>query len=343
MAGLGAAPQATAQRRGPKQNQGLGVGGGGGGNNRNKPKNRQGGGAGAGLDRGLYGDDAQGEAAGNQAPDAYIRNMLTQSGVLRGTGTTYDTWADDQLQKNILDKYNAAVGLNQGLSIADFMKQTYGAGYGGKKGKDFTAGNFAGSEGTAADWDKYQSDTETDTWLNNKLAGGGGFAAGGGNQDFQAWFGKQFAPQLAQGWEAAKAAQMQAGGGTAGAPASGTGSQTTLPNGASGDFGGDPMKRKAWMRDQGINGRLNQMNKNKRGDIKSQYQDYQSAFGGGGTGAAPGTPGSSTTGANAPMSMSEYMNGRDVTAEARAAYLLRPNTQRTPSSTGLGGRYSWWE
>jgi hypothetical protein len=322
-----------------------GGGGGGGGGGKRKAGGGLGagggGGANAGQDLGLYGGEA-GKAAANAEPEQFIRNVLTQSGVLRGTGTSYDTWADEQLQKNILDAYNAAGGLSQGLDIQDFVRNTYGAGYGGKKGTEFTAGNFGGAQGTAADWDKYQSNTETDTWLNNKLAQGGGFIGGGGNQDFQAWFGQQFAPQIGQQWEAAKAAQMQAGPATQGAAGGAGNAQTTLPIGNTGDFGGDPMKRRQWMRDQGINGRFNRMNQHRRADIKSQYADYQAGFDPQQTAPGGATAGSAT-GANAPISMSEYLNGRDITAEARAAYLLRPNTMRTPSSTGLGGRYSWWE
>src|SRR4249919_2780693 len=101
MANLGTQPTAGPMRQGKKQPS-LGTTPLGGGK---KKKQGQGAGANTGLDQGLYGDTPQGETAGNQDPTGYIRNILTQSGVLRGTGTSYDTWADMQLQKNILDKY----------------------------------------------------------------------------------------------------------------------------------------------------------------------------------------------------------------------------------------------
>jgi hypothetical protein len=314
--------------------------------------------AGAGV--GLYTGNA-GAAAANNDAEKYIRDVLRASGLITDSGSERDQWAQTALVNKLLGDYSTANNADQSLGIIDWMNQNYGAGYITQgKGKNASS---ALQQGTLADllantnsdsaWADYHSNTDPEGYFRSEMQKAGGYIPGGGNQDFQAWMDKTYSPQVQAAWhtaqDAAAAQGGAAGGGTGGTGGVGNGgaggSQTTLPNGASGDFGGDPMNRRAWMKDQGLKGRLNQMSANKRQNIKGQYQDYAAGFGtgaGGGTPDAPGGTGGPAT-PNTDLSMADYLNGRDVLSEARAAYLLRPNTQRTPSSIGLGGRYSWWE
>ena len=282
-------------------------------------------------------------------------DVLRGSGLITDSGSERDLWAQTALVNRLKGEYGQATNADQSLGIIDWMNRAYGAGYlTSGKGKHQTSGLAQGTlaqqlagVNTDSAWTDYHSNTDPEGYLRSTMQRGGAYVPGGGNQDFQGWMDKNYSPQVQAAWHTAQdAAGAQGGipgGGTGGT--GGTNSQTTLPIGAGGDFGGDPMARRAWMKDQGIKGRLAQMSANKRQNIKGRYADYQAGFGdnsGAGTPAAPGGTGGGAT-PNTDLSMADYLNGRDVVAEARAAYLLRPNTQRIPSSVGLGGRYSWWE
>jgi hypothetical protein len=353
MAGLGTQPIAGPMKKRPKQPS-LGTQPVTGGGKKHGGGLGAGGNAGAGV--GLYQDKA-GEAAANNDAQKYITDVLRGSGLITDSGSERDQWAQTALVNRLLGEYSNANNADQSLGVIDWMNNAYGAGYlttgkGKNASSSLSLGNLAQQlAGVNSDsaWADYHSNTDPEGYARTAMQQGGGYVPGGGNQDFQGWVDKNFLPQLQAGWHtAADAAAAQ--GGVPGAGSGGTGggaggSTTTSPIGNSGDFGGDPMNRRQWMKDQGIKGRLAQMSANKRQNVKGQFQDYVGGFEAGNGGGAPAQPGGTGTPAtpNTDLSMADYLNGRDVVGEARAAYLLRPNTQRTPSSVGLGGRYSWWE
>src|SRR5262245_8653740 len=183
--------------------------GGGGGQNR-RPPNRGGGGGGGGGKKkvpntGLYGDNS-GEAEANLDPEQYIRNLLQQAGVMDFSGSQYGDWANEQLVNQLLSGYNAAQALNQQLSIADYLRNAYGAGYGGKKGQDFSGGTLNTLTQPLADqWNDYRSNTQSQQFINEQAINQGGILPGGGNVDFQDWLKSTFMPELEADWRADQA------------------------------------------------------------------------------------------------------------------------------------------
>lgn len=193
MAGLinrfGTQPTAAAPRRrgggggnGVQPNRGGGGGGGGGGRNRLP-------------NTGLYQGRA-GEAQANQNPEAFLRSAVSGVGGLNYSGTPIGDFSERFVQK-LLDEYNLAVSGNQRLSVPDWMRQTYGAGWEGKKGRTFNPGQL-GSNGGALDaaFTENYSNEDPLNYLTGQAAKQGGFAAGGGNQDFQRWYQENQVPAL---------------------------------------------------------------------------------------------------------------------------------------------------
>ncbi len=175
----------------PRNNRGGRPGGSGGSGNSRVPKG------------GLYGGKS-GEAVGNQAPDAFFLNALRQGGVINDSGTELDTFTRDQSVQNLMGQYNAAQALNQRLSASDFLKQQYGAGYGGRRGQNFQAGSLTGATGPIAG--QFQTNFANQNPLTHMATQGAkqGFAASNGNDDFQNYFNTVYAPQQELQWRTAQ-------------------------------------------------------------------------------------------------------------------------------------------
>lgn len=174
---------------------------GGGGGNRGAQPNRGGGGGGGGGGRnrlpntGLYQGRA-GEAQANQNPEAFFRSAVSGVGGLSYSGTPISEFSDDFIAK-LLDDYNAAMSGSQRTSPVDYLRDTYGAGWEGKKGRDFNPGTL-GLSGGALDtaYTNYYSNTNPIDYLTGQAVNVGGFAPGGGNQGFQEFYQANFVPQL---------------------------------------------------------------------------------------------------------------------------------------------------
>jgi hypothetical protein len=299
----GTQPIATAQRRG-------GGGGGGGGNNRPNRPRTPGGGGGAGggphtlPQTGLYQGD-QGEAAANQNPEQFIRDLLARAGMMDQTGTDYADWKNTTLVSNLLSQYNSALAGNQTLSPVEWAQQQYGAAFGaaGHQGRHHTRPDTPFSAGTLGDagttlndqYTDYQSNTDPLTYLTTKGQAGGALMQGGigGNSDFTDYYTRTFIPAIQAQLETARNTGYSAPGSGAG----GGGYATGVP---------------------GL-GR-----------------------GGGPGGALSHGTGGGTFGPNHNLSLDDFVQGRDLTNEARMGYLFRGNNQRLPGPISLAGRYSWW-
>ena len=189
--------------RGPGNNRGGQGRRGGGGNGGN------GGGAGGGgrnriPNTGLYFGRA-GEGQANINPDAYFRAVTSRLGGLSYSGTPVSDFSEEFAAK-LRDDYLAAQATRQRLSPVDYLRQTYGAGFRGRKGREFGAGTL-GMQGGAMQgaYDDWFSGKDPTAFLTGRAAGQGGFAPGGGNQDFQTWYQTAYAPSLLAELEGARA------------------------------------------------------------------------------------------------------------------------------------------
>lgn len=185
----GTQPQTAAQRRG----------GNGGGNNRAAGGGGNRGGGGGGNNRlpnvGLYAGKA-GRAQANANPEAFFRSAVSNVGGLDYSGTPISEYADLFVAK-LLDDYNAAMSSNQRLDATEWLRDTTGAGYGGKKGRTFDPGQLGLSGGALdAAYTDYYSNTNPRDYLVGQAGQQGGYVAGGGNADFQRFYQESYVPQL---------------------------------------------------------------------------------------------------------------------------------------------------
>ncbi|MBA3584384.1 MAG: hypothetical protein H0W36_07640 [Gemmatimonadetes bacterium] len=184
-------PVSTQTRGGGGVNRGMnrgpnrGGGGGGGGNNRTRIPNT-----------GLYHGRA-GKGAANQNPESFFRSAVSRVGGLDYAGTPVSQFSEDFAAK-LMEDYLAAQAGNQRLAPTKYLKTTYGgAGYDGKKGRSFDPGTL-GLGGGAMDeayTDWYSNQMPSD-YLVGRSTNQGGFAPGGGNEDFQRWQQESYVPSV---------------------------------------------------------------------------------------------------------------------------------------------------
>jgi hypothetical protein len=193
----------------PAQNQnpytgGAGGGGGGGGVNiytggggggGSRPRRPGGGGGGGKVPRGgLYGGKP-GEAASNQDPEQYFLDLLSKTGITDGSGSAADLYGGGAYLQQMIRDYNVASADNQRLSAADWARQTYGAGWQGKRGKAFTAGTLSADDPAFAQAASTNyNNTNPRAYLTTQ--GLGGPLAQGGNDEFSRWYTEVYAPRL---------------------------------------------------------------------------------------------------------------------------------------------------
>lgn len=170
----------------------------GGGGLINRHGNRGGGGGGhrrLPQDMGLYHGRA-GAAYANQNPEAFFRSAVQQLGGLDYSGTPLSEFSDDYVAK-LLDQYTAAQAGTQGLSPIDFLRNTYGAGYGGKRSQVFDQGQLGlGGGALETAYRNWYSNTSPADFLVGQGTAQGGLAPSGGNADFQRYFQETYVPQL---------------------------------------------------------------------------------------------------------------------------------------------------
>jgi hypothetical protein len=206
MANLGAQRQAN-RGGGGNRNRGRNRGGGGGGGK----KGRGGGGGGApaaiaGVPAGgLYGGNA-GEALTNQDPTSYWRSLLTRGGTITGTASPGDTYINEQGLPWLEDDYRQQLALNQNLSVADYTKNTYGAGYEGPLGQTANVGTLSltGNTPFANRYQNWYSNESPISYATSELSKLGGYDSVGGNRGFQNFFQTDWVPQLQAGLETAR-------------------------------------------------------------------------------------------------------------------------------------------
>jgi hypothetical protein len=161
-----------------------GVAPGGGRNNRGPGTNRGGGpGRKKGIPEGGLFHGKAGEAAANAAPDAFFRGALRGSGLTTGRGDPRDVFSQDTLLNDLLGQYELANQANQKLSAEDWMKNTYGASWAGKRGQNFQAGTLASLGGDIEDrFQDWTSNQEPLTAASNAMRNQG-FLASNANPD----------------------------------------------------------------------------------------------------------------------------------------------------------------
>jgi hypothetical protein len=207
--------------------------------------------------------------------------------------------------QRLLQGYSNAQDINQRLSPIDYFRNTYGAGYLGKHGQNFQAGSLPGTEGFGSDqYNDWLSNADPLSFLASAGVAGGAIMPNGGNSDFQQWYKQNFIPDVQAQLEAARAAGATS---PAAAPAA------TTPNGMD-----TPVYALGRHHRHGQGGGY---------QIPSVPQGDAAAATGGGT---------------TPISLNDFIAGRDLTNEARQAYLFRSNAQRLPGPLALAGRWSWW-
>lgn len=193
---LGTQPQATTV---PQRGRGGGGlinrRGGGGGNNRNR--NRI-------PNTGLWAGRA-GQALANQQPEQFFRGAVSNLGGLDYSGTPLSEFSDEYVAR-LMDQYNAALATNQRLSPRDWMRNTYGAGYGGKRGNAFDAGSMGMGGDLGAAYRNYYSNTSPLDFLVGEGVARGGLAPRGGNAEFQRFYQDTFAPGVLAEQAGARAA-----------------------------------------------------------------------------------------------------------------------------------------
>lgn len=198
--GLGSQPtvSTSASRRGGggvTRSRGGG-GGGGGGGGRNRIPNT-----------GLYHGRA-GEGAANQNPEQFFRNVVSRLGGLGFSGTPVSEFSQGY-SAELLNSYLGAQAGKQRLSPIDWLKQQYGAGFFGNKGRDFQAGSLgdAASDGAFNEaYTDHYSNTRGDEFLAGEMTNAGGYVPGGGNAEYKKFLGAEFNPMLTAELAAARVA-----------------------------------------------------------------------------------------------------------------------------------------
>ncbi len=196
--GLGTqpAPMTGGQRMGGGGRGGGGRGGGGGGG-RNRIPNT-----------GLY-PGRQGQAAANQDPETFFRSAVQKLGGLDYSGTPLAEFSDDYVAK-LMDEYNAAQAGNQRLSPVEWLRDTYGAEWGGKKGRNFDQGDLGlGGGALEQAYRNWYSNTSPIDFMVGQATAAGGLAPSGGNQEFQRYFQDTFAPGVMAAMAGARQANPQ--------------------------------------------------------------------------------------------------------------------------------------
>jgi len=147
----------------------------------------------------------KGEQNANDNPAAYIHYILLKSGVLKSGITAYDDWANEQIEKNLLDDYLKTQGTGQGTGVVDWMRGLTGAGltgtdavYGGKHDTKLkTPGSYGYDLGDfskfqdALSFATFQSEHDPAGYVNSLMGGGAG-----GDAEFQDWFNRTYVGQL---------------------------------------------------------------------------------------------------------------------------------------------------
>lgn len=184
----GTQPQTAAQRRGRGAGGNNRAAGGGG--------NRGGGGGNNRLPNvGLYAGKA-GRAQANANPEAFFRSAVSNVGGLDYSGTPIGDFSEEFVQK-LLDDYIDDQSGNQRLDPIKYLRQTYGAGWGGKKGRTFDAGQLGlGGGALESAFTTNYSNTNPRDYLVGQAGQQGGYVAGGGNADFQRFYQESYVPQL---------------------------------------------------------------------------------------------------------------------------------------------------
>jgi hypothetical protein len=199
--GLGTQPQpvSTASRQN-RQNRLHQRGGGG--------PNRGGGGGSGGAggrlpNTGLYHGRA-GRAFANQQPEQFFRSAVSRVGGLNYSGTPIDEFSQSFVSK-LLDDYLAKQAGAQRLDPVKYLRQTYGAGFLGRKGRNFNPGTL-GTEGGALDaaYQNYYSNTQPLDYLYGQEGGGGA------NAEFDRYLQEQFNPGVVAETTVARAADPTA-------------------------------------------------------------------------------------------------------------------------------------
>jgi hypothetical protein len=200
--GLGTQPSSSSTSMRGRHNRGGGPrhigggGGGGGGGGRNRIPNT-----------GLYRGQA-GKTAANQNPEQFFRTAVNRVGTLDYSGTPIGDFSESFIQK-LLDDYLGAQASKQRLDPIKYLKQTYGAGFQGKKARTFNPGDLAvGGEGSALDaaFTPYYSNTNTPAYLTGQIAQAGGHVPGGGNDQFARYVQDTYIPGVEADTAAARAA-----------------------------------------------------------------------------------------------------------------------------------------
>jgi hypothetical protein len=147
-----------------------------------------------------------GEGLANQDPEKFIQTVLGQAGLLGGTGSAFDRFAQEELVGRLGREYDAAQSLNQRLSAPDWLRSAYGAGYEGKKGNQFNAGGLnALSEPLRSQFETNRANTNPLSYITQNAMGKGLLSADA-SPEYQEWFSQQFAPRIAMEYERAQLA-----------------------------------------------------------------------------------------------------------------------------------------
>jgi hypothetical protein len=171
-------------------------------------RNRRGGG---GIPRGgLYGGRA-GEALTNQDPISYWRSLIQRGGGLTGTSSPSDTFINEQLMPYMQDDYTSRLAKRQNLSVKDYTRGVWGAGYRGKKGNRADIGHLGvndltGNTRLGRMYQNWYSNENPISYSVGELSKLGGYDAGAGNQGFQDWYASSWVPQQQLGLDRARQA-----------------------------------------------------------------------------------------------------------------------------------------
>ena len=95
----------------------------------------------------------------------------------------------------MMDDYGVASASNQRLSAADWMQKQYGAGWQGKKGKNFQGGTLSAMQGPMAEQIQNQiANASPGTTIQSQLMNQGQMP-GAGNDAFTQWLQTAYVPQ----------------------------------------------------------------------------------------------------------------------------------------------------
>ena len=138
----------------------------------------------------------QGGRGGEQhRPWAVLPLGAHRAGVLSGTGSPADLAAQDAVLQKMMDDYGVASAFNQRLSAADWMQKQYGAGWQGKKGKNFQGGTLSALQGPNAEQIQNQiANASPGTTIQSQLMNRGPMP-GAGNDAFTQWLQTAYVPQ----------------------------------------------------------------------------------------------------------------------------------------------------